>query len=363
MIAGIGTVSATMFIAWIAGVFGVPPPQVIIQPGVVPPATVKTTSPPPDLAYGWIPDQAEIVASRAAVPIVFRDSPAGSEQAIPDKFYQWQVQNKVSGQQTHKKNQNPVGSCVGFGSTTAYERALSCSIAAGQPFEFTRFSEEASYAIGRVNIGKGRLRGQDGSIGGWQIRGQTEVGMVPAKKYIAGDFTEYNPTRCRQLGDRGLPDELLKEAANYKAGAAANIKAWTDAKNAIANGAGVYVCSMIGFNRQRDFNGVCSPQGQWGHCMCLDGFHKDERGREYGHFDNSWGTIYHTGPVGWGAPTEAGFWADARVISQMLAEGDSWAVSAVKGFPKQDIKLDWFLKKDDFNLHRDDVFAVFSLAH
>jgi hypothetical protein len=77
-------------------------------------------------------------------------------------------------------------------------------------------------------------------------------------------------------------------------------------------------------------------------CMCLDGYHVDGGGREYGHYDNSWDGVYHTGPTGWGSPTGNGFWADSNTIARMLAEGDSWAVSAVKGFPKQKVEIDWF---------------------
>lgn len=75
-------------------------------------------------------------------------------------------------------------------------------------------------------------------------------------------------------------------------------------------------------------------------CMALDGYHTDERGKEYGHIVNSWGTSWISGPVGWGSPGGDGFWAEASVIDRMLRQGDSWAFSGVTGFPARK-PLDW----------------------
>ena len=76
--------------------------------------------------------------------------------------------------------------------------------------------------------------------------------------------------------------------------------------------------------------------------MCIDGYYVDAGGAEYGHIENSWAkTGYHKGPVGWGSPSNAGFWTDARTIQQMLAQGDSFAYSGVQGFPRRTTP-DWF---------------------
>lgn len=331
----LGVMFAGVLVVWASGKLGVPAP-------VIP--AVQAEQPDDLPPTGWYSDPVTVQAARAAVPVIFRDTPAGAVEADPPPFfYQWQVHQKVTGKPTEEKDQNPVGSCVGFGSTTAYERALVCAIAAGQPFDFTKFSEESIYAISRVVVGGGRLRGDDGSVGGWAAKGLTDYGLLPEGTYDGQDWAAYNPTRCRQVGDRGLPANLMSECLKYRAGAAANLKTWSDVKRAISSGHGVFTCSIQGFTAQRDSNGVCRPSGRWGHAMCLDGYHTDAAtGKEYGHFDNSWDGVYHKGPVGWGNPSGTGFWCEASVISRMLNEGDSWAVSAVKGFPKQQIVIDWF---------------------
>jgi len=74
--------------------------------------------------------------------------------------------------------------------------------------------------------------------------------------------------------------------------------------------------------------------------MALDGYFIDN-GNEYGHIENSWGSDAHTGPVGWGEPNTGGFWTDADTIDRMLRQDDSWAFSAVDGFPAR--KINWLL--------------------
>jgi hypothetical protein len=340
------TVVVTTLVSYLLGSLGINVKEVHTVEKTVE-TVVQSTAPPPYVSMGWWDDRDEVNSVKSTIPLAFRDTPIWKDEDLPNQFYQWQVHKKVTGEPAPEKNQNPTGSCVGFGATTAVERSLVCSIAAGSMnYQFTHFSEEATYAISRVNVGNGRLRGQDGSIGAWAAKGMMDFGMLPAKNYAQGDFSKYDPNRCRQLGDRGLPASLIDECKNFKVGSAVQLKTWTDAKKALANGHGVFVCSMIGFTAHRDSNGICQPSGRWGHCMCLDGFHTDANGRECGHFDNSWDGVYHTGPVGWGSPSKTGFWADARVIGQMISENDSWAVSAVKGFPKQRIEIDWFVSRD-----------------
>jgi hypothetical protein len=122
------------------------------------------------------------------------------------------------------------------------------------------------------------------------------------------------------------------------------VLSWDMAKKSLASGYAISVCSNQGFTMRRDAKGVCYPSGSWPHCMCLDGYYVDEDGKEYGHIENSWGADAMTGPVGWGAPSTAGFWAQSKVVDRMLKAGDSWAFSAVTGFPAR--KIDWFAGRD-----------------
>ena len=305
-----------------------------------------TDDPPFVVNSGWVPDPeaVEAVVSQMAVPY-FADTAAGKVvQGDPGHIYLWDLQQKVLGHAPPVHNQNPVGSCVSFGTARAVEKSLAAQIVAGDRFEFTDVCEEVIYGGSRVEVGGGRIRG-DGSVCAWAAKFVKEYGAIPRGTYeLDGktyDLTRYDPARCRDWGRHGVPDQLEPKVREFQAGDAALVRSWAEAKKALAQGYGIAICSNQGFDMRRDANGVCRPRGSWAHCMCLDGFHT-EGGKEYGHIENSWGKNAHTGPVGWGDPTTAGFWADAKVVDRMLRQGDSWAFSAVKGFPERE--LDWFVR-------------------
>ena len=340
------------------------------QPGpppIIPTIDVAAGDAPPPNAFGWVHDDDEVDRIKSGlVRPVFGDTPAGKQaDPLPPAIYLWDAYRKINdGRNPPAHDQNPVGSCVSFGSSRAYERSLAVQILAGDPFEFRSLCEEAIYGLSRVEIGGGRIRG-DGSVGAWAAKGFQVYGGLPRGQYGNHDLTRYDPDRCRDWGRRGLPDELEPEARRFPAGDCTQIRTWAEAKRALAQGYGIAICSDQGFARQRDQNGVCRAQGSWAHCMALDGYHTTPEGKEYGHIENSWGPNYHVGPVGWGEPNTAGFWAEAGVIERMLRQNDSWAISSVRGFPARD--LGWFVhketKRDPFDLRpRADRAGLVALA-
>ena len=308
-----------------------PPPVIPEQPA---PVVIAPDDEPPVNAFSWIKDQEEVRRVVATMPRpVFRDTPAGqSEATLPAHTYLWEAYGKLyEGRTPPPQDQRDLGSCVGFGSARAYERTLAVQVAAGEPMEFRHVVEEMIYGGSRVEIGGGRIRG-DGSVGAWAAKFLTQYGVVPRGVYDKYDLTKYDTARGRDWGRRGIPDDLEPEAKKYPAGDCSLVQSADEARKALAQGYGIFVCSGQGFARQRDQNGVAKAQGSWAHCMCIDGYHQ-EGNTLYFHVENSWGGSYHVGPVGWGSPSTAGFWAVASVVDRMLREGDSFAVSAVKGFP------------------------------
>lgn len=329
-------------------------------------------------AMGWI-DDAEARAPIIATATKFADTPAYRAYAgdEPKAVYLWDSHRKLTGQNPPEHDQNPVGSCVSFGTSRAIERTLAAELVGGfTQGEFRHLVEEVVYAGSRVEVGGGRIRG-DGSVGAWAAQFVTRWGVVPRGVHGSLDLTKYDTTRCRQWGSIGVPAELETIARQFPVKDAALVRNWTEAKRALAQGYGIAICSSQGFTRQRDANGVCRPSGVWQHCMALDGYHV-ESGREYGHIENSWGDSYHTGPTGWGSPNRAGFWADSSTIDRMLRQGDSWAFSGTTGFPARLIDWDQFgMRKPrpaEFRINWDDLFVqiaprpfsrehVFALAH
>lgn len=293
---------------------------------------------------GWVADPVEVEAFAATLPVkVFADTPAGEilVRDLPKFVYGWKPQVQLFGRPPPMKNQGDLGSCVSFGTNTAVERTLAGEIVrrGGTKEEFSLYVEEATYGGSRVEVGGGRIRG-DGSVGAWAAKFVTQWGVVPRDKYGDVDLTTYSTARGRDWGRNGVPAQFEEVARKFPVKSTVLVRNWGEAKKALAQSYNIAVCSNQGFSRQRDSRGVARASGNWAHCMCLDGYHTDETGNEFGHITNSWGTSYHTGPVGWGDPNPDGFWASAEVIDRMLQQGDSWSFSGVTGFPRR-APLDW----------------------
>lgn len=293
---------------------------------------------------GWVRDDEAVEAVQASLPFpVAGDTPAGQVEDIPDHVYLWDVARVVNGGLIPPRNQGQVGSCVSFGTARAVEYSMCAEIAVGEPESFMDLCTEVIYAGSRVEIGGGRLRG-DGSVGAWAADWCRKYGILGRLEYktekATYDLRQYSEARCKSWGSTGVPNDLEPLAKAHPIRQTTQVKTWEEAKRMLASGYGIAVCSGQGFSMKRDANGVAKASGSWAHCMCLCGYHI-EGGKEYGRIDNSWGASAHTGPTGWGNPGPEGFWAEAAVISKMLAEKDSWAFSSVDGFPVK--KLRWII--------------------
>src|SRR6185369_223434 len=292
---------------------------------------------------GWIPNPEAVDDVKRFLEFkVFSDTPAyKSQDPIPDKVYLWESYKKLFKANPPSKNQGQIGSCVSFGTNNAVARTLATQIVLtnGGADEYKDIVEEVTYGGSRVQIGGG-IRG-DGSVGAWAAQFVQKWGVVARGKYDSYDLTVYSVATCRKFGDKpGPPEALLTIAKEHPVKDITQVNTWAEAKKAIASGYAIAICSNVGFEGNRDSNGVKPPRGSWAHCMCLDGYHI-EGGKEYGHIENSWGPRPNEGPVGFGNPPDSGFWTDSGTIQRILGQKDSWAFSAVKGWPRRE--LDWFV--------------------
>ncbi|MCY2938793.1 MAG: hypothetical protein NTV55_10600 [Planctomycetota bacterium] len=288
--------------------------------------------------FGWIDDPmaVRVVAAGLETPL-FGATAAGTDPApLPDSALLWQACRQVLGDLLPPRDQGSVGSCVGFGTVAAIEHTLCAEIAGGDPDGFHDIAPEIVYGGSRVEVGGGQLRG-DGSIGAWAAEFVRRWGVLERGRHGTLDISTYSPSICRQLGVTGVPDDLEATCRLHPVEGVARVDGFAAACRALAAGYGIAVCSSQGFAMRRDSEGFCAPRGVWNHCMALVGYRRT--GRAGGFLLNSWGGQAHTGPLGEGDPSPAGFWAEATVIDRMLRQGDSWAFSRVRGFPRR--QLEW----------------------
>lgn len=303
--------------------------------------------------FGYHADDDAVQRTAAAMQFArFGDTPAGKQANIPDHVYLWQYYPNGA----PIKNQGSVGACVSFGTDGAIEDTMIAQIKVNKADEeFKSICEEVTYAGSRVEIGGGRLRGDDGSNGAWAVefvktRGVVAREVITTKTGKSYDLRKFDPVRCRAWGDSGVPDDLEDVAREHPVKDATLIKSIEELKKALAQGYGVAVCSAIGFADDnagrvpgtRDSRGVVKARGRWDHCMKFDGYHTED-GQLFVHITNSWGATAHKGPVGWGNPNTAGFWVSEADADRMIRTGKcTWAFSGVKGWPARE--SEWFVQ-------------------
>lgn len=351
-------VLASMAAGWVLFLTGhatTPPPLPVFEaaaPAGVGEAATQTVN------FGWTPDPAATrIDAQADRFRTFADTPAGQGAGMPSEVFLWKGVEKLTGKPTPLKDQNPTGSCVGFGTTTAIERTEATEILTrgGDPSEYAFFAEEVTYAGSKVQgarLAGGSVSRSDGSSGVFCKAFFTQYGMCPEGKYGGLDLTEYDAARAHAWNTSGPPADILEVCKRYPVQDVVKVTNWAEFKQAVANGYAVSICADWKYSGPRDARGVAQDlRSGWGHCMCGDGYHVEPDGTEYGHIENSWSNLpdasgrrtgkpYHTGPVGWGNPTTAGFWATSASIDRALKQGDSFAYSGVTGFPAR--RVDWF---------------------
>lgn len=285
-----------------------------------------------------------------------------------------------------------IGDCVSWGWSHGVQILLAIDYVQGTSGDFDVVATEAMYGLARVE-GAGRTRGgySDGSYGAAAARAVTKFGVVFRRDYrsIASaecDLRAYSSSRAKAWGNFGCGGSgdngrLDAEAKKHAVKQVALVTNFDEAAAAIANGYPVPVCSGQGFSSTRDSQGFCAPRGSWSHCMVFIGVRWDRPGLLC---LNSWGPNWVRGPYwpdesapvrrdpfekiraagGDGAqldplfplpPFNAGgpitgptshpdmpdgsFWVDARVATRMLSGRDSYAVSNLVGFPRQELRL------------------------
>lgn len=164
-------------------------------------------------------------------------------------------------------------------------------------------------------------------------------GILLRKKYGQYDLSKYNGSLASSWGRTGTPQELINEAKKNPVGTVSLVRSVQEAKDALANGYGIALCSMYGFSSNRDDNGIARRQGSWAHAMAWIGCDdtKTRLNETLFLIQNSWG-LWNGGPKVHEQP-DGSFWIREEDAAGMIAQEGAWVFSNVQGFPRR--KISW----------------------
>jgi hypothetical protein len=228
------------------------------------------------------------------------------------------------------KERQTTGDCVSHGTRNA------CDISRAVEIDL-RKEPEAWIARGATEViyGMRGHRGQGMSCSRAAQIVNSVAGIVLRQKYDEVDLSTYNANWGIKWAPNNVPQSLMNVTKKHLIQTVSVIRTVEEARDAIANGYGLAVCSGQGFTSTRDANGFAYPRGSWAHCMCIAGC--DDTGSEPAFLViNSWGETWIKGPMPqWGPIPKGSFMAKADVIGRMLRGGGTFAYSNFDGFPPQ----------------------------
>ena len=227
------------------------------------------------------------------------------------------------------------GDCVSHATRNACDITRCIEIANGEPESWhARGATEAIYG----SRGHG---GQGMSCSGAARFVHQNGGILLRKDYGFVDFTKYNSRIGSNWGRPGVPSKVKEEGKKHQVKTISLVKSVEEARDAIANGYALSVCSSYGFSARRDKHGIASKSGSWSHAMAWVAC--DDTREVYDEtlflVQNSWG-VWNGGPKRHGQP-DGSFWIRERDARGMLSQNGAWAFSDVDGFPAR--KVDFTL--------------------
>tara|TARA_B100001564_G_scaffold359340_1_gene380726 strand:+ start:7088 stop:8008 length:921 start_codon:yes stop_codon:yes gene_type:complete len=225
------------------------------------------------------------------------------------------------------------GDCVAHATRNSVDVTRCHEIVGGQREDFVaRSATEAIYGS-RGHGGQGmscskaaRFTNQDG-------------GILLRKDYGFVDLSVYNSRIGSSWGRSGVPSEVKKEGKKHQVKTVSLINTVDQARDAIANGYALSVCSNYGFSSRRSQHGIAKKSGSWNHAMCwcaMDDSHEIYNETLF-LIQNSWGA-FNSGPKRLDQP-DGSFWVREKDAAGMLRQNGAWVFSDVDGFPPR--KVDW----------------------
>jgi hypothetical protein len=223
------------------------------------------------------------------------------------------------------------GDCVSHATRNAVDVTRCHEIIGGQREDFiTRGATEAIYGY--------RGHGGQGMSCSKAARFVNQIGGILLRKdYGFVDLSRYNSKIGSNWGRGGVPEQVRTEGQKHQVKTISLINTIDQARDAIANGYAISVCSNYGFSSRRDKNGIARKSGSWNHAMSW--ISMDDSHEIYNEtlflIQNSWG-VFNSGPKRLDQP-DGSFWVREKDAIGMLRQNGSWVYSDVDGFPPRKV--------------------------
>lgn len=164
----------------------------------------------------------------------------------------------------------------------------------------------------------------------------SQIGGILVRQDYKGvvDLSKYNGNLGAGWGGRGLPDKVLDLANDHQIKTVSLVRSIEEARDALANGYGLAVCSSYGFSNTRDKKGFAKTSGSWAHAMAWIAC-DDTNGDLSFLVQNSWGKWNDGGHPAWGPIPDGSFLIHSDVAQGMIAQNGAYAYSNFDGFPLQ----------------------------
>lgn len=164
----------------------------------------------------------------------------------------------------------------------------------------------------------------------------TKIGGILVRKNYKGiiDLSKYDGGLGAGWGARGLPDKVMDLANDHQIKTVSLVRTIDEARDALANGYGLAVCSSYGFSDVRDKKGFARVSGSWAHAMAWTAC-DDTKGEAAFLVQNSWGKWNSGGHPEWGPIPDGSFLIHSDVAESMLKQNGAYAYSNFDGFPLQ----------------------------
>jgi len=231
----------------------------------------------------------------------------------------------------HPYNERQVtGDCVSHATRNACDisRAVEIDVHADRESWIARGATEGIYGA--------RGHGGQGMSCARAAEFVSKYGGVLVRKNYKGvvDLSKYQGMLGAGWGGRGLPDPVIDLANDHQIKTVSLVRTVEEARDALANGYGLSVCSSYGFSSTRDKKGFAKQSGSWAHAMAWTAC-DDTNGELAFLVQNSWGKWNDGGHPDWGPIPDGSFLIHADVAKGMLAQNGAYAFSNFDGFPVQ----------------------------